>query len=58
MLTRAKSLEIVVGNPETLKKDPFWNAFVEYCEDNRCVVASKRFESLMADLSNLRIYDL
>jgi superfamily I DNA and/or RNA helicase len=38
MLTRAKSVEVVIGDPDTLKKDPFWKAFVEYCENNQSFV--------------------
>jgi len=38
MLTRAKSLEIVVGNPETLNRDPFWRKFIEYCVWNGALI--------------------
>lgn len=39
MLTRAKSLEIVIGNANTLNDDPdYWGAFVDYCRLNRAIV--------------------
>uniref|UniRef100_A0A8C5RGE4 RNA helicase n=1 Tax=Laticauda laticaudata TaxID=8630 RepID=A0A8C5RGE4_LATLA len=34
-LTRAKALLIIVGNPTTLSKDPYWNEFLEYCKRNQ-----------------------
>ncbi|OXB73648.1 UNVERIFIED_CONTAM: hypothetical protein H355_017070 [Colinus virginianus] len=33
-LTRAKALLIVVGNPAVLSKDPHWNRFLKYCQEN------------------------
>jgi len=38
MLTRAMSLEIVIGNPETLKQDPCWSKFIKYCEKNQALL--------------------
>lgn len=38
MLTRAKNLLILVGNPETLLKDQMWRKFINYCEDNDAFV--------------------
>jgi len=46
MLTRAKSLEIVVGNPDTLKQDPFWRKFINYCARNGAVNGSQSNELL------------
>lgn len=34
-ITRAKSLLIVVGNPEILEYDVHWRAFIEYCVVNK-----------------------
>lgn len=34
MLTRAKSCQIVIGNPNTLKKNSLWDSFIRYCKDN------------------------
>ncbi|XP_063153493.1 helicase MOV-10 [Candoia aspera] len=31
-ITRAKALLIIVGNPVTLSKDPYWNEFLAYCK--------------------------
>lgn len=42
MLTRAKILKVVVGNPEKLRKDSVWKAFVEYCEKNKCLIEEKQ----------------
>uniref|UniRef100_A0A8D0HA50 RNA helicase n=1 Tax=Sphenodon punctatus TaxID=8508 RepID=A0A8D0HA50_SPHPU len=33
-ITRAKALLIIVGNPFILRKDPHWNAFLQYCVAN------------------------
>lgn len=38
LLTRAKSLLIVVGNPQLLSTDANWRAFIEYCFDNNCLI--------------------
>ncbi|CAO1361286.1 unnamed protein product [Diamesa serratosioi] len=38
MLTRAKSMVIIVGNPETLQKDKMWRKFINYCENNNAFV--------------------
>ncbi|KAL2090820.1 hypothetical protein ACEWY4_013083 [Coilia grayii] len=32
-MTRAKALLVVVGNPVILKKNPTWERFIQYCED-------------------------
>lgn len=37
-LTRAKSLMILVCNPETLKKDEMWRSFIDYCNRNDAIV--------------------
>lgn len=41
-VTRAKALLVVVGNCQTLQKDPLWKDFVRYCVDNRAT-AGKPF---------------
>lgn len=38
MLTRAKNLLIVVGNPHLLTKNSNWRAFIEYCFRHRCLI--------------------
>lgn len=32
-MTRSKALLVVVGNPVILKKNPTWERFIQYCED-------------------------
>ncbi|CAO1431403.1 unnamed protein product [Diamesa hyperborea] len=34
VLTRAKSLLIIVGNPETLQRNSNWNSFIHFCKNN------------------------
>uniref|UniRef100_A0A2D4GFP9 RNA helicase n=1 Tax=Micrurus corallinus TaxID=54390 RepID=A0A2D4GFP9_MICCO len=43
-LTRAKALLIIVGNPITLSKDPYWNEFLEYCKCNQAWKGYKHSE--------------
>ncbi|CRK91068.1 CLUMA_CG004756, isoform A [Clunio marinus] len=33
-ITRAKSLLILIGNGDTLKQNPLWNSFLQFCEAN------------------------
>lgn len=40
-LTRARSLMIVVGNPETLRLDPTWKQFIEFCRENGAIAQPK-----------------
>lgn len=49
MLTRAKSIEIVVGNPQTLKQDPVWCEFVDYCVSNGGLISGKSKHTEEAD---------
>ncbi|CAO1439308.1 unnamed protein product [Diamesa serratosioi] len=37
-LTRAKSLLIVMGNPETLYRNHYWREFIRYCSRNNAIV--------------------
>lgn len=37
MLTRARSLMIVIGNPETLGLDPLWKKFIKFCRQNGAI---------------------
>jgi helicase MOV-10 len=37
-LTRAQSLLIIVGNPETLQKSQIWSDFISYCKENRALI--------------------
>lgn len=41
MLTRAKSLLIVVCNPLNLQKDPQWREFIIFCLENNASVGNK-----------------
>ena len=41
VLTRAKCLLIIVGNPETLQKDKNWNSFIHFCNDNKACVGER-----------------
>ncbi|XP_037036186.1 putative helicase mov-10-B.2 isoform X2 [Bradysia coprophila] len=43
MITRAKSLLIVVGNPHLLSQDENWSTFIRYCFKNKCLIQSKRW---------------
>ncbi|CAI9714722.1 Hypothetical predicted protein [Octopus vulgaris] len=40
-LTRAKALEIVVGNAEVLKQVPCWGSFISYCQENNSFIEDK-----------------
>lgn len=33
-LTRAKALQIIVGNADLLQVDPNWKRFIDYCIEN------------------------
>jgi helicase MOV-10 len=35
-ITRAKALQIIIGNPTTLKTDPYWFDLLDWCLKNRC----------------------
>lgn len=37
LMTRAKALLIIIGNPKTLSMDPQWAKVIEYCKENRSV---------------------
>lgn len=37
MITRAKYLLIIIGNPTTLQMDPLWKALIEYCDSNKAL---------------------
>lgn len=41
VLTRAKSLLIVICNPVTMQKDTMWRAFIKYCWDNNAYCGEK-----------------
>jgi helicase MOV-10 len=36
-LTRAKALQIIIGNPETLRMDKYWRKLIEMCEQKNAV---------------------
>ena len=37
-ITRAKSGLIVIGDSDTLSKDPHWEAFIQWCKDENCYI--------------------
>ncbi|KAK7102225.1 putative helicase mov-10-B.1 isoform X2 [Littorina saxatilis] len=37
-VTRPKALLVVIGNPNILRHNASWNAFVQFCKDNQCMV--------------------
>lgn len=43
MITRAKSLLIVVGNPHLLSQDENWSTFIRFCFRNRCLVQDSKY---------------
>ncbi|XP_044727710.1 putative helicase mov-10-B.2 [Chrysoperla carnea] len=43
-LTRAKSLLIVVGNPNVLQYDENWSDLIDYCENNKSLINKKKFK--------------
>ncbi|CAO1430032.1 unnamed protein product [Diamesa tonsa] len=49
VLTRAKCLLIIVGNPETLQKDQNWNSFIHFCKDNKACVGERFRVKKMTD---------
>lgn len=49
VLTRAKCLLIIVGNPETLQKDQNWNSFIHFCKDNNACVGERFRVKRMTD---------
>jgi hypothetical protein len=52
-LTRAKALQIIIGNPETLRMDKYWRKFIELCEQKNAVISETpiQFEKNMRHLS-------
>ncbi|XP_031638515.1 putative helicase mov-10-B.1 [Contarinia nasturtii] len=40
MITRAKCLLIIVGDPHSLQNDSNWNSLIEYCLDNNAMIQS------------------
>lgn len=49
VLTRAKCLLIIVGNPETLQVDQNWNSFIQFCQDNKACVGERFRVKRMTD---------
>lgn len=43
MLTRAKNLLIVVGDPHLLSTNSNWRSFIEYCFKKRCLIQGKHY---------------
>lgn len=37
LLTRAKALLIIIGNPKTLSKDKYWSKVIQYCRNNSSI---------------------
>lgn len=42
VITRAKCLLIIVGDPHTLKLDDNWAALIKYCLDNNSLIQSEK----------------
>lgn len=42
MITRSKSLLVIVGNYDTLIADENWKQLIDYCEDNGAIVRKGR----------------
>lgn len=40
MITRAKCLLVIVGDPHALQHDPNWNKLIEYCLENNAMIQS------------------
>lgn len=38
MLTRAKSLLIIIGNEQTLQTNEIWKEVITHCRENRSVI--------------------
>lgn len=49
VLTRAKCLLIIVGNPDTLQRDQNWNSFIHFCKDNNACVGERFRVKRMTD---------
>lgn len=45
MLTRAKSLLVIVGDPHTLSKDANWNYVIQFCILNESFIQSNNYFS-------------
>ena len=43
-LTRAKNGVVVVGDANTLSRDPNWAAFIQWCREHKCVVSANTYE--------------
>lgn len=50
MLTRAKSLLIIVGNPETLQKDALWRKFINFCSQNNAFAGEPFKQKTLTDV--------
>lgn len=50
MLTRAKSLLIIVGNPETLQKDKLWRQFINFCSQNNAFAGEPFKQKTLTDV--------
>jgi hypothetical protein len=37
-LTRAKALQIIIGNPKTLRMDKYWRKFIDLCQKKNAVI--------------------
>ena len=58
MLTRAKSLLIIVGNPETLQRNSYWNSFIHFCKDNDAFAGDKFHLKQLSDDEELLVSNL
>lgn len=38
MLTRAKSLLIIIGHQRTMQKNKYWKQMIQYCDEHKSVL--------------------
>lgn len=58
ILTRAQSLLIIVGNPETLQQDRLWKSFIHFCHINHVFVGEPFNLRSMADEDEQKVGEM